>query len=139
MRRNPTITGFQLRPTARDYGFLVESLATRMPNDRARIHNHYMVTHAVDAKPPTNLHFASTKPNAGTFTKEALHKDAAKRKFFLLDPLGRGGSQGGSWPKRHFQKRLKIDEHQCGANILQSRPMIGAVFAFKVFGCHHKV
>ena len=86
VRRNPTITAFHMRPSPGDYGSLVESLVTCMPSHHARIHSHYMAAHPVDANPPTSLRFTSTKPKPGTLSKEAGHKDAAKRKLFLCDP-----------------------------------------------------
>ena len=61
-----------------------------MPSDHTRIHSHYMAAHPVDADPPTNLRFTSTKPKLATFSKEAWHKDAAQRKLFLFDPRESG-------------------------------------------------
>ena len=84
--RNPTITALQLRPTPRDYWSLVESLDPRMHSDHARIPSHYMAVDPVDADPPTSLRFASTKSRPPTFSKEAWHKDTAKRKLFPFDP-----------------------------------------------------
>ena len=72
VRRNPTITAFHLWPIPGDHGSFVESLATRMPSDHARIHSHYMAAHPVDAGPPTSLRFASTKPKPASFSKEAV-------------------------------------------------------------------
>ena len=90
VRRNPEITAFHVRPSGGDYSSLLESLSTRLPSDHARIHNHYMAAHTVDAEPPTTLRFASTKPKPATFAKEGWHKEAAKRKLFLFDPRQSG-------------------------------------------------
>ena len=86
MRRNPDITAFDVRPSGADYSSLLESLSTRLPSDHSQIHSHYMAAHPVDAKPPTTLRFASTKPKPATFAKEGWYKEAAKRKLFLFNP-----------------------------------------------------
>ena len=80
VRRNPEITAFLVRPSGADYSSLLESLSTRLPRDHARIHNHYMAAHPVDAEPPDTLRFASTKPKPATFAIGGWHKEAAKRK-----------------------------------------------------------
>ena len=90
VRRNPEITAFHVRPSGADYSSLLESLSTRLPNDHARIHIHYMAAQSVDAEPPTTLRFASTKPKPATFAKEGWHKEAAKRKLSLFDPRQSG-------------------------------------------------
>ena len=61
VHRNPTITAFHLRPTPVDYGSLVESPATCMLRDHARIYSHYMAAHPVDAEP--TLASASPPPS----------------------------------------------------------------------------
>ena len=70
VHRNPIIAAFHVRPSGADYSSLLESLSTHLPNDHARIHIHYMTGHPVDAKTPTTLRFACTKPKPATIAKQ---------------------------------------------------------------------
>ena len=85
MLRNPTVTAFHPQPTPGDNGSFVESPATCMLSDHARNHGHYMAAQPVDADPPSKLHFPCAKPKPIAFSRKPWHKDAAKRKLFLLD------------------------------------------------------
>ena len=90
VRRNPDITAFHVRPSGAAYSSLLEPLSTRLPSDHAWIHSRYIPAHPVDAEPPTNRRFASTKPKPATFAKKGWYKEAAKRKLFLFDPRPSG-------------------------------------------------